>query len=70
MILCITYRKIINLYFNKKREAKSRNNISENSHLINNNDDDDNENENQDIYIPQNIIVIQRNIFAKLIGYI
>ena len=43
MFLCITYRKIINLYINKKREAKSRNNISENSHVIDdhNNDDDD-----------------------------
>ena len=41
MLLCITYRKIINLYFNKKREAKSRNNISEKSHLINDDDDED-----------------------------
>jgi hypothetical protein len=41
MVLCITYRKIINLYFNKKREAKSRNNISDNSFFINNLDSDD-----------------------------
>ena len=47
MVLCITYGKIINLYFNKKREAKSRNNISENSHLINNNNDDEDDNEDE-----------------------
>jgi hypothetical protein len=47
IILCISYRKIINLYFNKKREAKSRNNISNNSHLINNNDDNDDDDEDE-----------------------
>ena len=41
IFLCITYRKIINLYFKKKREAKSRKNISENSYLINNDNDDE-----------------------------
>ena len=42
-LLSITYRKIINLYLNKKREAKMGNNISENYHLINNNNDNDDE---------------------------
>jgi len=43
IFLCITYTEIINLYINKKREAKSRKNISENSYLINNDNDDDEE---------------------------
>ena len=43
IISCMHYKKILNVYFNKRREAKSRNNILENSHQINNYDDDDEE---------------------------
>jgi len=49
IILCVTYKNILKLYIDKKRKAKNRNNISENSHLIDNdgngNDNDEDEDE-------------------------
>jgi len=45
IFLCKIYRKIINLYFNKKREAKSRNDNSKNNYLMNNSNNNYDEDE-------------------------